>query len=439
MNPPQASAASNLPLAQALEAKSLKDLDQDSPVATRGDSLVSSKSFLQKLGHWPVLAWTAIAVSLIGCQSLVASGLHQPRLTVMLPFGAGDDRLRQQFLRGFSIGEASVKACGLAPARVGWLALPPDASPDAVLPDAIDHQLVVAPPAADLRAFGRFAERRQLSVLLPYQRGASLTVLAGLEGRERLWPLVPPRKDDLQAIAEEAVREGWGWAMVVQDLDALESTETEAFVELFGSAGGAVKSYDSYPIQTVNPADDASVKLLSQDLLWSNVPTMVIAAEPAGPLARVLGEMQRKGDLGVGLTSRPNWIWLSDAEQLDAVQIQPWQQMGLKHPARGEGWSVFSNAFQQRWDEQPSLLEASGYDTARILALADSAPLPVSQEGTKDPMGWVDPDAKPVSICEGLKRRRDGQSLRLKAAASDFRLRAGQAPSGDAVVGLLNP
>ena len=182
MNPPQASAASNLPLAQALEAKSLKDLDQDSPVATRGDSLVSSKSFLQKLGHWPVLAWTAIAVSLIGCQSLVASGLHQPRLTVMLPFGAGDDRLRQQFLRGFSIGEASVKACGVAPARVGWLALPPDASPDAVLPDAIDHQLVVAPPAADLRAFGRFAERRQLSVLLPYQRGASLTVMAGLEG-----------------------------------------------------------------------------------------------------------------------------------------------------------------------------------------------------------------------------------------------------------------
>ena len=109
----------------------------------------------------------------------------------------------------------------------------------------------------------------------------------------------------------------------------------------------------------------------------------------------------------------------------------------MKHSARGEGWSAFAKLYEERWGEQPDLLEASAYDTARVLALAGSAPLPLSQEGLPDGMGWVDPDATPVALCEGFKRRQQGQPLRLKAAASDFRLRAGDSPSGTALAGLL--
>ena len=54
-------------------------------------------------------------------------------------------------------------------------------------------KLLVAPPSADLRAFAALADERDLTVLLPYQRGQSLDTLRGLEGRERLWPLVPSR------------------------------------------------------------------------------------------------------------------------------------------------------------------------------------------------------------------------------------------------------
>ena len=61
----------------------------------------------------------------------------------------------------------------------------------------------------------------------------------------------------------------------------------------------------------------------------------------------------------------------------------------------------------------------------------------MSKEGSLDAMGWVDPEAKPVSICEGLKLRQQGKTLRVKAAASDFTLRGGEAPSGSALAGLI--
>ena len=72
------------------------------------------------------------------------------------------------------------------------------------------------------------ADEWELTVLLPYQCGQSLDTLRGLEGRERLWPLVPPRQEDLKAM--EA---GWGWAIVVENRSALESTSSNTFVELF--------------------------------------------------------------------------------------------------------------------------------------------------------------------------------------------------------------
>ncbi len=57
---------------------------------------------------------------------------------------------------------------------------------------SMELKLLVAPPSADLRAYAAVADERDLTVRLPYQRGQSLDTLRGLEGRERLWPLVPP-------------------------------------------------------------------------------------------------------------------------------------------------------------------------------------------------------------------------------------------------------
>ena len=422
---------------------STPSLERSSAISSAEDSGQQSadKRALRRPMAWlhskPLLAWMAVAASLIGCQALVASGLNQPRITVMLPFGPGDDRLRQQFLRGFTVGEETVKACGSSLPRTSWFGLSPEASPVAALARMPDQQLVVAPPTADLRAFDRLAVDRKLSVLLPFQRGESLGVLRGLEGRQRLWPLVPSRRKDLEAIAKASVNNGWGWAMVIADPDSLESSDVATFVEAFLSAGGAVKSYTAEDVQIVDPADDKAFERLSKDILWSGVPTIVVAADPDGPLAEKLRASQADGRFGDGVRHEPNWIWLSDATQIQDLEQQAWQQLGLEQPARGDGWSAFAEAYEKRWGESPDLLEAAAYDTARVLALSGAAQLPVSKEGSLDAMGWVDPEAKPVSICEGLTLRQQGKTLRVKAAASDFTLRGGEAPSGSALAGLI--
>ena len=112
---------------------------------------------------------------------------------------------------------------------------------------------VVAPPSADLRAFATLADQRDLSVVLPYQRGQSLNTLRSLEGRERLWPLVPSQKDDLEATVEAALEAGWSRAMVVADPTAIEAEASTPFVDLFKAAGGTVESYEPEPVQQVNP------------------------------------------------------------------------------------------------------------------------------------------------------------------------------------------
>ena len=147
--------------------------------------------------------------------------------------------------------------------------------------------------------------------------------------------------------------------------------------------------------------------------------------------------VQQQGRFGGGAPRTPNWIWLTEAEGLQDAPEVPWQQLGLQHPARGDAWSDFQENFQQHTGTAPSLLAGAGFDTARLLALADAAPLPLSADGTNDAMGWLDPDQEVVQICEAFDRRRRGERLRLQAVASDSRFRAGQAPSGQAIAGLI--
>ena len=122
-------------------------------------------------------------------------------------------------------------------------------------------------------------------------------------------------------------------------------------------------------------------------------------------------------------------MWLSESDRVHAIRSEQWQQITLQAPARGDGWQLFAERFQQRWGQTPGLLEASAYDTARLLALAAG--------GDRDQLEWIDPEAEPISLCAALTQRQAGESLRIPSAASDFRLRAGQAPGGQALAGLV--
>ena len=368
---------------------------------------------------------------------MVASGLSRPRLAVLLPMGHGDAEVRQDFLQGFRLGRSSVEACGESFPVVSWHGINSGEVPERQLMPSRELKLLVAPPSADLRAFAALAAERDLTVLLPFQRGQSLDTLRGLEGRERLWPIVPSQQEDLKAMVAAAMEAGWGRAMVVEDPSALESTSSDAFVELFQAAGGVVESYEAEPVQRVDPNNGPRLQRFKDDMAWSSVPTVVVADAPDGPLSQRLRAEQQQGSFGGGAPRTPNWIWLTEPEGLQDAPEVPWQQLGLQHPARGDAWSDFQETFRQHTGTSPSLLAGAGFDTARLLALADAAPLPLADDGATDALGWLDPDQEAVPICEAFDQRRRGESLRLQAVASDSRLRAGQAPSGQAMAGLI--
>ena len=188
----------------------------------------------------------------------------------------------------------------------------------------------------------------------------------------------------------------------------------------------------------MDPSNDARLQRFKDDMAWSWVPTVVVADAPNGPLSRELRAEQQQGRFGGGAPQAPNWIWLTEAEDLQDAPAVPWQQLGLQHPARGAAWAEFQQDFQQSTGKAPSLLAGAGFDAARLLALADAAPLPLSADGGIDAMGWLDPDQKEVvPICQAFDQRRRGERLRLKAVASDSRFRAGLAPSGQAMAGLI--
>ena len=69
---------------------------------------------------------------------------------------------------------------------------------------------------------------------------------------------------------------------------------------------------------------------------------------------------------------------------------------------------------------------------ARLAQAHPEVPVIVNHLG-----GRIDPDAPAVSVCTALEQRRNGQLLRVRAAASDARFRPGTPPSGQATAGLL--
>jgi neutral amino acid transport system substrate-binding protein len=373
-----------------------------------------------------------VLATLLGCQAMAAAQMPRASVAVLLP--TGPDRARVSFLDGFQLGQDAVRSCGLKPLIPDWRPFAWDGDPLALFPSGTVPSLVVAPYAADLRAFSKLAEISDARVLLPLQRGASLQGLKGLDAGGRLWPLVPSREEDYRALATDALKRGWKRLVVVRDPTTLQGESAAAFVELFQGDGGQVLSYNETLLQDVDPSRPEQLSQLAQDLAWLAPDAMVLAAPPDGALAQALRQAQRQGEF---VPAHPAWIWLLPADQAARLPSQDWPQLALKRPAVGPGWAAFANRFQQRFGQEPDQLAAAGYETARVLALSTLAPSPVSSEGTRDPLGWIDPDAEVSPLCEAMARRRDGQRVRLEGVASRFDLRAGQAPSGRASTRLI--
>jgi neutral amino acid transport system substrate-binding protein len=222
--------------------------------------------------------------------------------------------------------------------------------------------------------------------------------------------------------------------VVVSDPGTIEADAAAPFVSLVQGDGGQVLSYTDALVQEVDPVDPDRLRLLAQDLAWLAPDALVMAAPPRGRLAEALRSAQRDGAFA---PAAPAWIWPLSADQVTDLKEQPWPQLALLRPAVGPGWESFAQRFQERYGQQPDQLAGAGYDTARLLALASVAPAPVSSEGSRDPLGWIDPEASPLPLCEAIVRRRAGQAVRLEGVSSGLDLRPAQAPSGEALTRLI--
>lgn len=231
------------------------------------------------------------------------------------------------FLQGVQLGEAMARSCGFEPMASDWRTIPWDGDPQAAFPSGGFPPLLVAPLAADLRAFSRLAELSDSQVLLPFQRGSSLQTLKALDASPRLWPLVLSRNDDLRTLAQEAISRGWKRVVVVSDPETIEADAAAPFIEQFQAEGGQVLSYTDALVQELNPANADRLMLLKQDLTWQVPDALVIAAQPQGRLAGVLRQAQRDGSIA---PANPAWIWPLPPDQLTNLSDQPWPQLVLQ-------------------------------------------------------------------------------------------------------------
>ena len=373
-----------------------------------------------------------IAATLLGCQALAASTAPRSAVLALLPDQVSG--ARSSFLKGFALGQASARDCGVSPVRVDWRSLGVDQ--DLVIRPGSQTALLMAPFAADLRSFSRIAQERKLGVLLPYQRGDSLKSLAELDPEGRLHPLVPPLQVDLAQLASDTLDQGWRRVMVVADPSDRSADQAQDFVEAFQGFGGRVESFEAGLVQLVSANDQAALQQLLEDVAIKGPDALVLAMAPDGDLASRLTLAQSQRATDFPSVARP-WVWMLPAHRVHNLAPRPWNQLVLHQSAHGPGWSEFSKRFAARHDQAPDLVAASGFDSARLLTLASLAPAPVSAEGTRDPLGWLDADQEPTSLCDAVTARLDGRSVRLVGAASDLSRAPGQPPSGAASTRLM--
>ena len=376
-----------------------------------------------------------VAASLLGCQALAAS--TQERAPVLALLSDGLMPARAVFRQGFALGEEQVRQYGSSSADVEWRTIGFDDDPVPFLGST--RSVVIAPFAAELTRFSRLAQDQQINVILPYQRGASLNQLVPLDPQGWLHPLSPSQQFEIDQLAIDTLSQGWRRIMVVADSADRAAGMAVTYTEGFEQLGGKAEPYEKFLVQQVNAGDPSAVSPLIHDVAWKRPAAIALAADPSGRLVRLLDQAQNEGRLMGASLASPARICLLPMTRLDAVSQRPWTQLSPDEQAHGPGWSSFATSHQQRWWQAPDLLAASGVDAARVVALAALAPAPMSSEGHRDPIGWLDPDAEVQSSCQAIALRQQSKAVFLEGAASDLALRPGQIPSGQATTRVIAP
>ena len=399
---------------------------------------VSDRVSESKLGplfrRWSIGQILIAAASLLCCQVLSACKEKAPVLSLL---SEGLTPAHAVLRQGFALGEEQVRKCGSSPAVVEWRTIGLDDDPAPFLGSS--RSVVIATFATELPRFSRLAQDHQINVILPYQRGASLNQLVPLDPQGLLHPFSPSQQSETDQLAVDTLKQGWRRIMVVADSADRDAGMAVAYSEAFAQLGGKVDSHDKALVQEVNTGDVSAGSQLIQDVDWKRPAAIALAADPASRLAMLLDQAQREGRLRGGSLATPARIWVLPVTRLDAVPPRPWAQLRPDQQAHGPGWAPFATSYQQRWGQSPDLLAASGFDAARVDTLSTLAQSPVSSEGLRDPIGWLDPDAELQTICQAIELRRQGQPVRLEGAASDLALRPGQIPSGQATTRVIAP
>ena len=367
----------------------------------------------QPLSRWkqPVLNGLSLAVVLLSSQTLAASSSLGSDVRLLLPSEGLLAGLGDGLRRGYGLAMEESRRCGHQPPslQLGWL--PPGGDPQAPVAAAPRSQLLVAPPAAPLPAYGRLADQQRLTVLLPLQRGVSLEGLPQLRGSDRLWPMLPGRSLEADRLAQALLAERITRVMVVRDRSAESKALSDRFEASFSNGRGQVIGPTAAPI-AIAAEDRAALQQLMQDVDWYRPPALVVITQAGSPLAAAV----RSGRW-------PETLLLAWTTPVAGTMAQP--QLGVNPLGRGPGWRSFAQRFEQRWGYRPGVVESAGYDSGLMAALASV------QAGGRSgwDLQWFSSNAKPQPFCTALKLRAQGQRLRPQAASSELDLSPGVPPT----------
>lgn len=387
------------------------------PSAQAGPSRRQIRPAMPRLSHWgtggPLAAALSLAAVVVGTQTLAASTPLASSVRLLLPSEGLLAGLGDGLRRGYAQAMAEGRACGVRPPtlQLGWVE--PGADPRALLEHAPRTSLLVAPPAADLAAYGRLAAEQRLTVLLPLQRGRSLEGLAQLTGSDRLWPVVPARSLEVDRLAEGLLAEGRRRVMVVRDPSADSLALSRRFEASFSTGRGTVIGADGAVI-SLDGNDRAGIEQLIRDVDWYRPDALVVLTSSESSLAASLRR-----------ATWPEGLLLAWAAPLKGDLTQA--QLGVDPQSRGVGWAGFASRFSQRWGYRPGLVESAGYDTGLITLLAS---VPVAGRPGWD-LQWFNARAKPLPLCAALQQRRLGASVRPQAATSRLDLAPGISPGAE--------
>ena len=358
-----------------------------------------------------LMSMGGLAAVVLGSQALAASSPQASAVRLLLPSEGVLAGLGDGLRRGYGLAMEQSRACGIRPPslQLGWL--PPGRDPQTSLGSGPRPQLVIAPPAAPLRAYGRLADQQRLNVLLPLQRGLSLEGLPQQQGADRLWPVGPARNQISDRLAKGLVDQRMGKVLVVRDASAEAKAMADRFIASLGTGQGQLVGFGD-GASPVDGNDKAAMEQLVRDVDWYAPKSLAVFTQPGSRLARAIQATPWPPDLVL-------------AWPFPVANTLAQRQMGVDPLSRGEGWAAFARAFTERWGYAPGLVETAGYDTGMLTALAS-----VSNQGRPGwNLTWFRNTAKSQPLCQALQLRSQGASVRPQGAGSRLDLGPAMPPT----------